>query len=75
MVVLEKKVEKLVQDAEGIGGIVVANMPISNVFLFLVGAIVFVFFIVLGSVFAKKPGQAGEENTLRIIKNFIKQKG
>ena len=31
--------------------------------------------VVLGVLFAKKPGQAGEEETLRIIKNFIKQKG
>jgi len=50
-------------------------MPISNVFLFIAITIAFVFLIVLGSIFSKKPGQDGEEETLRIIKNFIEWKG
>jgi len=72
VVALGKRAEKPARDVENIGEIAVANMPVS--FLFIVGVIVFVFLIVLGSIFAKKPGQAGEEETLKIIKNFIQQK-
>jgi len=46
-------------------------MPISNVFFFIAITIAFTFLIILGSIFSKKPGQTGEEETLRIIKNFI----
>lgn len=52
--------------------------PNLNVFLFTAIIIGFIFLIFLGSIFARKPrpaGKAGEEETLKIIKNFLQEKG
>jgi len=46
-----------------------------NVFYFVIIAIGFIFLVILRLIFAKKPrpaGEVGEEETLRITKNFLK---
>lgn len=50
-------------------------MPNNAILYVVLGIALFLIPIVLRIVFYKKPGQAGEENTLRIIKNFLKSNG